>query len=184
MKYWKVLITIIVLFLLSVYLGKKPINLPKLSKFPEFKLSTQDNQEFTEKNLLGHKVIFSFFFTSCEGPCPTLNAELAKIQKEFAADKDLIFVSVTIDPDRDSSEKLKEYITKVSANPSNWFFLTGNSEDIVKLSEGGLGLGLDPAIYVHSTKVVLIDKESYIRGLFDSQDKNELKTLKKSLNSL
>lgn len=184
MKYWKIILVILVFFVCAVYLGSRPLELPKLAKFPAFKLSSQENQIFTEANLLGKKVVFSFFFTSCEGPCPILTAELVKLQKEFASKKDLLFVSVSIDPKRDSPEKLKEYAQKISANLSNWVFLTGDIEEIIKLSEGGLNLGLDPAGYNHSTKVILLDQESYIRGLFDSQDRTELKQLKKSLNSL
>lgn len=184
MKYWKIIVVILVFFSIAFYLGKRTPPLPKLGKFPAFKLDTQENQPFSEEKLFGKKVIFSFFFTSCEGPCPILTAELVKLQKEFVSEKDLLFVSVSIDPKRDTSEKLKVYAQKISANLDNWVFLTGDIEEIIKLSEGGLNLGLDPAEFNHSTKVILIDKEGQIRGLFDSQDKNELKQLKKNLNSL
>ncbi len=184
MKYWKIIVVILVFFSIAVFLGKTPPALPKLAKFPAFKLNSQENQPFSEANLLGKNVVFAFFFTSCEGPCPILTAELVRLQKEFINKKDLLFVTVSIDPQRDSPEKLKEYAQKISANLNNWVFLTGDIEEITKLSEGGLSLGLDPAGYNHSTKVILIDKESYIRGLFDSQDRNELKQLKNSINSL
>lgn len=184
MKNLKILVVVIIFFLISVFLKSTAKELPKLGLFPAFNLISQDGNTYNEKYFIGKKVIFSFFFTSCKGPCPTLNSNLVRIQKDLTENKDLLFVSVTIDPKRDSPDILREYAKKIGANLENWVFLTGSIDEIVKLSEGDLKLGVDPAEYNHSTKVILVDKESNIRGLFDSDGKKEIKELERTIKSL
>ena len=184
MKNLKILGVILIFFLVSLFIKNRNNALPKLGPFPSFKLQTQDNKEFSEKNFLGRKTVFSFFFTSCKGPCPALNANLVRIQKSFENDEEILFVSVTIDPDRDTPEVLNTYAKKIGADLKNWVFLTGDIAEIVKLSEGDLKLGIDPKEYNHSTKVIIIDRDSYIRGLIDSEGKEELKRLEAAIKTL
>ncbi len=81
--------------------------------------------------LRGHSVVISVFFTTCSGACPVINGALAKLQDRIAdrLDKDVRLLSITVDPENDTPEKLKEYAARFKAR-KGWYFLTGTQDDV------------------------------------------------------
>jgi protein SCO1/2 len=79
----------------------------------------------------GKIVIINAFFTSCEGSCPVVAATLAKIQAWLGnrLGKDVIIISMSVDPETDMPAKLKAYAERFKAKPG-WFFLTGKKENV------------------------------------------------------
>jgi protein SCO1/2 len=89
----------------------------------------------------------NFFFAKCDEICPTVIANLAKVQKLLGAEvgKKLFMYSVTLKPEEDDVSVIKHYRETYKAKPG-WTFLTGKSEDIEKLRKG-IGFSYpDPAI--------------------------------------
>jgi protein SCO1/2 len=110
--------------------------------FPNVPLITQDGKvvRFYDDLLKGKAVAVNLMYTHCSGSCPLETARLAQVQKllEDRVGKEIFFYSITIEPDRDTPEVLKEYASRYHAKP-NWLFLTGKMEDI-KLIAAKLGL--------------------------------------------
>lgn len=146
---------------------------------PAFTLTDQDGQTLTNESLRGSVWIGAFIFTRCQGPCPRMTADMAALQSRLPAGVRLI--SISVDPDFDTPAVLKEYAKKVGADESRWRFLTGPRDQIVRLSRGlMLGLSDTGGEIVHSTRIVLVDREGKVRGYFDSADPAALGALVKA----
>lgn len=141
-------------------------NLSIISEVPSFELDNFDGIPFTEKKLDNKITVASFIFTQCEGACPIMSTNMGLLQKRFSDSDILQFLSITTDPDYDSSNILKEFSDKYSTK-NNWFFLRGDINDVVKLSEDGFFLSASLLPVGHSTRLILIDKDRNIRKYYE-----------------
>jgi protein SCO1/2 len=141
-------------------------NLSIISEVPSFELDNFDGIPFTEKKLDNKITVASFIFTQREGACPIMSTNMGLLQKRFSDSDILQFVSITTDPDYDSSNILKEFSDKYSTK-NNWFFLRGDINDVVKLSEDGFFLSASLLPVGHSTRLILIDKDRNIRKYYE-----------------
>ncbi|MBV8855387.1 MAG: SCO family protein [Acidobacteria bacterium] len=84
-------------------------------------------------------VIINAFFATCNGSCPPMSHNLARVQDALAdrMGKDVVILSLTVDPSMDTPERLKEYAAKMGAKPG-WYFLTGEQAN-VELAQRKLG---------------------------------------------
>jgi protein SCO1/2 len=75
--------------------------------------------------------IFQTFFTSCTGSCPVVTRALTTLQERLGdrLGKDVSILSITLDPENDTPEKLKEYAGRLRARPG-WYFLTGETDTL------------------------------------------------------
>lgn len=155
---------------------------------PEFSLTNQNNKEIRLSELRDIKVA-NFFFTRCGTICPVMNANIARVQKQFDHTDMVSFISISIDPEHDSVAVLNDYAATFNAMESNWNFLTGKKDYIYDLAIGGFKLPVsdasqyDPEItdiddaFIHSEKALLLDKENYIRGIYDTTSKPDMERL-------
>ncbi len=106
--------------------------LSKIGPAPEFTLTDQNGKRVALKDLRGKVLAITFIFASCADTCPLLTAKMAGLQDRLGADfgPQVYFVSVTVDPDRDTAEALKRYAESHRANPAGWAFLTGTPAEI------------------------------------------------------
>jgi protein SCO1 len=102
--------------------------LPALGPAPDFALISQDGNPVTLNDYRGKVVAVTFIYTSCPDICPMLTANMAHVQGELGSDfgKSIAFISITVDPERDTSRVLKEYAENFGADLSGWAFLTGD----------------------------------------------------------
>lgn len=107
-------------------------SLPKIKPAPEFTLTNQDGKRLAFKDLRGKVLAVTFIFASCADTCPLLTAKLAGIQNRLGSDfgSKVYFVSITVDPQRDTPDVLKRYAEAYKANPAGWKFLTGTPSEI------------------------------------------------------
>lgn len=102
--------------------------------FPNIPLVTQDgeNVQFFDDLIEGKVVAINFIYTTCPDTCPLETAQLLKVQKILGdrLGKDVFFYSITIDPETDTPEVMKEYKERFGAN---WTFLSGKKDDITLL---------------------------------------------------
>ena len=141
-------------------------NLPLITEIPSFQLENFDGTSFTEQNLDNQITVASFIFTQCEGACPIMSENMGLLQKRFAESNELQFVSITTDPDYDSKDILQEFSNKYS-DKNNWFFLRGNIDEVVELSQDGFFLSASLLPLGHSTRLILIDKDRNIRKYYE-----------------
>ena len=81
--------------------------------------------------MAGRTVVIHSFFASCSGSCPVMANTMGAMQKRFAdrLGKDLVLVSITVDPETDTPAKLEEYAKRVGAK-EGWYFLSGSKEQV------------------------------------------------------
>jgi protein SCO1 len=106
--------------------------LPKIAPAPEFALISQDRAPIKLADYRGKVVAVTFIFTLCADTCPVLTPMMSFVQDQLGADfgKKIAFVSITVDPERDTPEVLKEYAQAFGANLAGWSFVTGSPEAI------------------------------------------------------
>jgi protein SCO1/2 len=106
---------------------------PAHKYFTDTVLITQDGKQvrFYSDVLKDKVVVINCFFATCQGSCLPLNRTFEKIQAQFGErlGKDVVLVSITVDPQMDTPARLKEYAAKFHALPG-WFFLTGEKEHV------------------------------------------------------
>jgi len=156
--------------------------LPDLGLAPSFSLTDQHGQTFSTASLNGKTWVANFFFTTCDGPCPVTMSAVASIVRQFVNDDRIQFISITSDPTTDTPAKLAEYSAKFPAQ--HWTYLTGTSEQILKISTEGFKLGLTTDPNIHSTRLVLVDRHSRIRGYYSATDEAALAKLSADLRGL
>jgi protein SCO1 len=103
------------------------------SYFAGIVLTDQDGRtvKFYEDVMAGRTVVINSFFATCHGSCPVMSGNFVAIQKAFTErlGKDLVLVSITVDPKTDTPEKLRAYAKSVKAQ-RGWYFLTGPQENV------------------------------------------------------
>jgi protein SCO1/2 len=106
--------------------------LPKIAPAPEFALTSQDGAPVKLADYRGKVVAVTFIFTLCADTCPVLTPMMSFVQDQLGADfgEKIRFVSITVDPERDTPEVLKDYAQAFGANLSGWAFLTGTPDAI------------------------------------------------------
>jgi protein SCO1 len=99
---------------------------------PDVKLLDQYGQPFSLASLRGRPVLFDFFYTTCPGPCLVLTARMRSIADMLGdgLGSRASFVSITVDPERDTPVQLLAYAKEQRANRAGWIFLTGTPSQI------------------------------------------------------
>src|ERR1700704_3230384 len=101
--------------------------LPKIAPAPLFTLTSQDGAPISLADLRGKVVAVTFIFTLCTSTCPVLTPMMSLVQDRLGRSfgKSVAFVSITVDPERDTPEMLKLYAQMHGADLAGWSFLTG-----------------------------------------------------------
>ena len=148
--------------------GTADQSLVKIGPAPQFKLTNQDNKTITNANYNGKVYVLEFFFSKCPSICPKMNKNLVTIQNKFFGNPNFGIASITIDPQNDIPQVLKEHADLLGAKSSNWHFLTGDKKYIYELANKGFNLyaGENSKVsggFEHSGFFALIDKQGNIR---------------------
>ncbi|KVV14498.1 SCO family protein [Flavobacterium sp. TAB 87] len=135
---------------------------------PKFDLSNQDNQKVTNEAYKGKVYVLEFFFTKCPSICPKMNVSMLEIENKFFGNPNFGIISITIDPEHDTTKVLKEHAAELGVRSSSWNFLTGDKAAIFDLSNKGFNLyaGENDKVnggFEHSGLFALVDKEGNIR---------------------
>jgi protein SCO1 len=140
---------------------------------------------------LGRKVlVVDFFFTHCPNICPALTRNMKKLQDAMRPSEEskkndssfVQFLSFSVDPQRDSASVLKAYGDKYGVNPDLWWMLTGPKKTIYDFALNELKMGLSDgegvdSNFIHTQKLVLLDKQRVVRGYYDGLDSASMSKL-------
>lgn len=143
---------------------------------PEFALTDQSGAEVTLAGLRGKALLIDFIYTHCPGPCPILTGRHAQIQRELApeARARVHFVSITVDPERDTPEALAQYARVRGADLAGWSFLTGEPErvrDVLKRYGVFAQRSARPGEVDHVVVTLLVDAQGrVVKRLFGVED--------------
>ena len=158
--------------------------LPDLGAMTDFTLTNQDNKSVTLSSLRGNICIADVIFTRCAGQCLTMSSSMKEIQSELPDSLPVKLVSLTTDPAFDSPGVLKKYGARYGAQDGRWIFLTGEKAELHRATFDGLKLAAVEKsaadqtdandLFIHSTKLVLIDKDGRIRGYYDGSERESV----------
>jgi len=147
----------------------------------------------------GKIIILDFFFTSCGSICPKLTRNMAMLQQSFLKGGDIRkkqvdtsivqFMSMSVDPERDSVPVIRDYANKMEVNSDNWWLLTGNRDSIYNFAFEEMKVdkfSLEPVSpdFVHTSRFVLIDKKMQVRGYYNGLDTADMLKLAKDVGYL
>jgi len=140
-----------------------------------YQLTNHLGTPVTNATYKGRIQVVDFFFTSCPSICPKVAAQMKRIQDHVSGEDDVILLSHTIDPKRDSVSILNQYATKIGADDDLWHFLTGSKDLIMDLANedyfvAALEAPDAPGGFDHSGKILLLDHDARIRGFCDGTD--------------
>ncbi len=164
--------------------------LKDLHKIPSFSFKNQLGNEITNKTLEGKIYVASFFFTTCPNICLQLAQNMRELQKIYAKDDEIKLVSHTVWPSVDTVEVLKEYGERQDINPEKWYLLTGDKEKIYDLARKAYFADdlykqtKDTKRFIHTENLILIDKNSHIRGVYSGTLPAEIKRIQRHIDIL
>jgi protein SCO1/2 len=170
-----------------------PTILPRLYTIADFRLTERSGRTVRRADLLGKIWVADFIFTSCRGPCPLLGSRLQELQQALGRAPDVRLVSISVDPETDTPAVLQAYAQRFQADPEKWWFLTGETTAIHDLVIKNFLLPIESnpggpheaeGAYLHSSRLVLVDRQGVVRGLFDGLDSEAVPKVLKSIGFL
>lgn len=126
-----------------------------------FALRNQEGERISLSDLHGRAAVLTFMYTSCTDICPLLLHTLATVEEELSvAERSRVtFVGITVDPQRDTPERLRAFMAERGLSAANWVFLTGALPEVEKVAND-YGVVVRPAPngdFVHNSVFVVID---------------------------
>ena len=178
---------IVAITLFGTYMMKDSKNdyqLPKLGSIPSFEFTDSDGNLISQEDLSGKIWVADFIFTTCTMACPVMTGNMNLIHKAFKNNDKVRIVSISVYPEYDTPEILKEYASRYNANTNRWHFLTGPEENVKLVIKNGFKMGDYEDIIFHSEKFALVDQNGNIRGYYNGIKTDDIKTLKKDIRVL
>jgi protein SCO1/2 len=163
--------------------------LPLLASLPPFSLVDETGKPFGRDDMLGKVWVADFVFTSCADACPKLQEKMRRIQDRLIPLEqggEIALLSISVDPERDTPEKLREYAQEFGARPGMWRYLTGEQKEVERTVVKGFHTamakipvpGADPHLeafdIMHGERLVLVDRLGRIRGFYDADDQDAI----------
>ena len=167
-------------------------------EIPEFSLQATDGGTVTNETMDSTIYVLSFFFATCPTICPAMNFHMNEVERRFKGYPEFEMVSITVDPEKDTPEKLDQYQKVNNYNASKWRFLTGDKDSIYALAKGVYLNAFEDQTaeggFLHSTSAILIDWNGNIRsrkddngnivGSYDVLDVTQLNDLEEDIKVL
>jgi protein SCO1 len=156
-------------------------NSSELPDFTATAVTTEGSKKMGKKDLLGQVWVADFIFTTCGDICPRMTRQMRRLQNRLPPE--VLLVSFTIDPKRDTVDVLQSFAKEFEADPKRWFFLRMSEKKLGKLMDSGFKLvTTDRATFEknvndqlnHNSRFVVMDKRGRIRGYYDGLQEESL----------
>jgi protein SCO1/2 len=171
--------------------GYGKVGLPILSKVQDFSFIDQDGNRVTNKKVQGKVYLAEFFFTTCPGICPKMNANLRPVYEKYKNEPEFLILSHTVNPGTDSVSRLKKYADSLGVSGGNWIFLTGKKDSLYLAARLSYLLddpknSINPIDeqFIHTQFFALVDKNGNVRSIIDGLKKNEITEMEKEIDNL
>jgi protein SCO1/2 len=148
--------------------------LPVIKEPADFTLTDQAGRPFRLGEARGKVLLVSFVFTTCSGTCPATTLRLGVLQRELRkrdlfAENKVHFLSITLDPTRDTPEVLRSYMRLHNLDSAHWTFLTG-APDVVAKVHADWGMWAHPlpsGQLDHPSRIFLLDPRGRLREIYN-----------------
>lgn len=155
---------------------------------PDFEFINQDSQLVTNQELTEYIYISDFFFTSCPSICPIVKKQMLRIYDKYKSNSMVKLVSHTIDPKRDTADKLKRYAADLGVDTDKWVFLTGDKESLLDIADAYFVAAYEdpdaPGGFDHSGKIILVDTKRQVRSFAEGTDPEDVDRFLKDIDKL
>jgi protein SCO1/2 len=157
---------------------------------PAFNFIDQEGKHIQQSNVSNKIYVADFFFTKCTGICPKMTNNMSKVSDAFAADKDVMILSHSVTPEKDTVSVLKNYAMAKNITNPNWHLLTGEKTEIYSIARNGYfadrrtGYNKDTSEFLHTENFILVDKQRRIRGIYNGTIELEVEQLIKHIRLL
>lgn len=182
-------------FFLSTTKGFFDVKLPVMNYVQDFSFTDQNGKTVTEHNFDGKVYVTEYFFTTCKGICPKMNANMKNVYEKYKNENDFAILSHTSMPETDSVPLMKAYEEKmIGTNPqyaAKWYFVTGSKDSLYKMARQSYLLDNDKnnAIniednFIHTQFFALVDRQKRVRGIYDGLKLDEIARLETDIKDL
>ena len=178
---------IVAVMLLVTFLFKESStldDLPISGSVPDFEFTDSNGETITREDMEGKVWVADFIFTTCTMACPIMTGNMNIIHKSFKDDNNVRIISISVYPEYDTPDVLKEYASRYNANTDRWHFLTGPEESVKNIIKTGFKIGDYEDIIFHSEKFALVDVKGNIRGYYSGMETEDMSKLKKDIKRL
>lgn len=189
--FFSVLVVVFYFVMSAAIPGYSKKRFPPISKVEPFQFTTQDGAAFTHKDLQGKVAVVNYFFTTCTSVCPRMNNNLKPAYEVFKNNPDVLFLSFTSDPARDSVARLKKYADSMQVNTAKWQFLTGRKDSLYKTARYSFKIddpdnfvSGDDVDFLHTQFVALVNRKGEVVKIYDGLKPSELKTMNNDIKTL
>ena len=182
----KIYIGVAIFLIISFFFkDSQPVKeLPEIGNVPQFEFTNSDGNTVTLDNLKGKVWVADFIFTTCTMACPMMTGNMNIVHKKFKKNDNVRLVSISVYPEYDTPEVLKNYASQYDADTEKWLFLTGKEDAVKDIIRDGFKIGDYEDIIFHSEKFALVDKKGIIRAYYNGMKSEDMKQLKKDINAL
>lgn len=149
----------------------------KFREVEPFALTDQQSRPLANADLKGRVWIANFIFSSCNAECLILSSRFAELQRLFADEPGVAFVSFSVDPQTDTPERLGQFAQRWHADPERWYFLTGDSGKLDALIKNSFLLPVtrDPMEagklltqkLIHTNRFAIVDRSGTVKAYVD-----------------
>ena len=159
--------------------------IPVLGELGDFELiDSSDAAPVGPTDLKGKICVYDFIFTNCQGPCPVMAVNMGELYRLYKGSGKVQFVSISVDPERDTPEALNEYARLQGVDDDGWIFLYGPIDKVAEICEKQFMLSADDLPGGHTTKFILVDPLGRIRSYHDGLSESSMETLKNNIRQL
>ena len=169
--------------------GYRPVGAAGNYKTHDARLTDQHGNPFSSSQLFGKPWVINFIFTACPSICPAVTENLVQVHRSTNSEQ-VTFITITVDPENDTSPALLTYAKKMGADHENWKFLTGKRNEIWQLCKEKFRLpvakGADSkhGIIAHSSKVLLFQSDGSLNNAYEGTSQEDMSKLKNDLQGL
>ncbi len=180
----------------ALTVNSRRIALPVYGSMPSFSLTDDHGGAVRREDLLGKVSVVDFVFTSCSSACPLLSAEMGRLQHDVVSGglaNQVQLLSVSVDPERDTPERLREFAARYGADPRTWRFVRGDESTlravVVDAMKQDISREVDKGerdgfTILHGTRLVLVDRDARLRGFYDANDPSSMLQLREAIGAL
>jgi len=159
--------------------------IPVLGELGDFQLiESKSGEAIGPIDLRGKICVYDFIFTSCKGPCPVMAVNMGDLYRLYKGSDRIQFVSISVDPERDTLEALNEYARLRGVDDDGWIFLRGPIDTVAEICEKQFMLSADDLPGGHTTKFILVDHLGRIRSYHDGLSESSMETLENNIRQL
>ena len=157
-----------------------------------FSFVNQEGKTITNEDVRGKICVVEYFFATCKGMCPRMNENMEKVYKAFRGNKNVLILSHTVDPVKDTPNALKVYSLRFDADPNQWMFLTGDKKQLydmarysylISAEDDTAGVSIDKD-FIHDKHYSLVDGFGRVRGFYDGLSPADINKLIGDINTL